>query len=470
MMMISRSIPLPELLQYSEAIVARRVKSADLFGITGAKSELRVHECFWPNATDPSRTLPTLVCPAGDDLETFFADVLTFYADAVPVSAQFHVLSRKSKDWLLQRGAPRDTASSYSVVIDRFHKLSVALSITEALTELLEGGSCPEYSPYAICRRSLSFSLAKGAAIFEICSSQAIADKWIELRKLAGMRFSPVVCMAIARIANIALNATRSQDSAEDEVESKLGDLFVGALSDRTFAEFLSRIYGQLPDYQRAYSGDFEGRITAFRKIVELIDGNSRGQDLDAVAIAFFCNAILPGSLTHIELLMRMLSARPTILVWYGFFAGISDQFDWRIAGNGVGQKLFRDLRTPLNLESPPSFDVSLDELLVLRELGLSERVLKPVQRGAMLVSIAPGIEIFARLADERVAQSSRQVAQAESEIQERISARIRQLRKLLAEAQNLLTDELHGEVLKSPKADPETRPARKKGTSRFYK
>ncbi len=467
--MISRCLSLPELLQYSEAKVARRVNSADLFAITGANSELRVHECFWPTARDPSRSLPTLVCPAGDDFETFFADALTFYADAVPVSAQFHVLSKKAKDWLLQRGTTRDTASSNPIVVDRFHKLSVALSITEALTELLEGGTYLEYSPYAICRRSLSFSLAKGASIYEICSSQAIADKWIELRKMAGMRFSPAVCMAMARIANIALSAKRSQELADDQVDLKLSNLFTGATSEQVFAEFLSRIYGQLPDYQRAYSGDFEGRITAFRNIVEVIDGKSRGKDLDAVSIAFFCNAILPGSLTHIELLIRMLSTRPTILVWYGFFAGVSNHFNWRAAGNGVGQKLFRDLQTPINLESPPSFDVSLDELRVLQELGLSEKVLKPVQRAAMLVSIAPGVEVFARLADERVVQSSRQVLQADFEMQERVFARNRQLRKLLAEAQNLLADELQGEVPKNPKGDPEIRPTRQKRTGRFF-
>jgi hypothetical protein len=124
----------------------------------------------------------------------------------------------------------------------------------------------------------------------------------------------------------------------------------------------------------------------------------NQGAEFDALTIAFFCNAILPGSLTYMKLLARLIKEYPSILIWYGFFSGLSENFDWRGVMSGIGRKLSRDICSPFSLEDQPYADVALEELVVLAHAGITVSTIKSIQQRSMLVSLLPGIEIFARL------------------------------------------------------------------------
>lgn len=474
--MIRRRLALTDILQIGGPVASRRPRAADLFSISG-KAELRVHECYWSDNTDPDNSLPVVVFPADNDLETFFADAVTFHSDLVPISAQFHVLNSDLRHLLVEVGsskpAGRSSKNHQSVLARR--KLLVSLAIVEATSELLASGEEPDYLPYAVSRRTLSFALARGAELYPSYAPARIASRCIQLRQLTGIKVLPEVYAAITRIVDFVANPPPPLDHVVGDESSlldvRLYELLNKETSDNYFAEYLSQSYGGLADYRRVYSGAFDGRMNAFQNIVDVIGARSRGDLFDSVAISFFCNAILPGSLTHIELLTRMLHIRPTILVWYGFFAGISENFDWRSVGNGIGQKLSRDIQATFAIENPPVADISLDELTVLQEIDAGEKLLKPVQRRAMLVSVLPGIDIFSRIAVEGDRQPSSRGMELDFVMRERSEAKNREIRRLLEQAQALLSEDLSSpDSPRVAKSSDNTKSSRRKSTGRFYK
>jgi hypothetical protein len=158
--------------------------------------------------------------------------------------------------------------------------------------------------------------------------------------------------------------------------------------------------YPRIETHIEQLHGPYDARLAAFTQIVTAVHAESFGLECDQIAVAFMCNQILPGSLSHIAVLEKLVEVFPAAIVWYGFFAMLStsnkrsDQSQPR----SLMLKLERDLVAPFSIVRRPTCDISLQELEVLSRVNQRPDWLNPSQQRALLVSIAPGVDIFARI------------------------------------------------------------------------
>ena len=439
----------------------------------------RQHDCYWRKAEESGLDLPAVVVPYSGDVETFYADVATYYPDMSPITAYMHVLSDEfiglSGIKELTNDKVKFENSDFSIAKNR---IWIALSIAEAASMVFSSGVIANSDvTYSICRRSLSFTIGRARFLYPYYPQEKVADRWHRLREISEMEFSPQCSASILWIARLAFNTLSSKqylEGATSEHINALRNLVLRSSSSAQFGQYLVDVYPKISEQLHVVTGDYDGRMQGLTEIINAIRMHRRGVELDAMAIAYFCNDILPGSMAHIKMLARYMREYPSILIWYGFFSGLSDEFDWRGVLAGIGQKLSRDICSPFSLESQQCADVALDELEVLTRVGLSASAIKPVHQRTMLVSLMPGVDIWCRLPIEGgvEARVTTQFAQYEGRIRE-IEARDWKLRHLLSEAEALLRiGDTKEATLSSNRpvkeVRPKTKPRTKKNRDRY--
>jgi hypothetical protein len=241
-------------------------------------------------------------------------------------------------------------------------------------------------------------------------------------------------------IENKMPNAPRG---ASNLLAPSIKNLIDGVYSLGEFAVKLDDLYPRIGSLRLGLGEHFDGRVPAFEKVAGAIVEAGRGHEIDGLALAFFANLIMPGSLGHTKLLSRRLEAYPSILIWYGLFAALSPDFDYRALFSGLGLKLVRDLETDFDLSEKPIADISLDELYIVSRIGLKSRIIKPVQTRSVLVSLLPGIDVFARFAgaNDPYQKSYDVRADSNERMDTGFAERDRQIARLLLQAQRLLSD-----------------------------
>lgn len=418
--------------------------SDDLFSTT-INTPPRLHKFYWRRGEKVGVELPSAVIPFNGDVESFYADVATYYPNISPISAYMHVLDDEffslSKLPVLEN---IKKATRYSGLGRAKHRIWVALALVEAASMAFNNGAGTDVGvTYSICRRSLSFTLARADILYPHYPRNNVVDKWLQLREISRMNFSPEICASIMWIASIAFDSSSPALDSQGQ-PSDLAEM-IRRMIDRTpshsqFTKYLSEIYPSISGHLHILTGNYDGRMQGLSQIINDVRVRSRGAELDAMTIAFFCNNILPGSLAHIKLLTKLIGEYPSILIWYGFFSGLSEDFDWRGAISGIGQKLSRDLYLPFNLEVHQSADIALEELAVLSRIKITVGAIKPIQQRTMLVSLLPGIDILCRMPTEDGVESHSEIRATHNEERNRqIDARDKQLQRLLSEAQALL-------------------------------
>ncbi|MDO8770389.1 MAG: hypothetical protein Q7K57_17145 [Burkholderiaceae bacterium] len=408
-------------------------RGGDLFS-TSNLNEPATHLCIYEDAD--ALGLPIIVVPAEDDLENFFADIATYFPERAPISAYIHVLHEATYRALgtepktdARRGDDKRELSAY-----------IGLILGDALSALRVGGNQSTLPGYSSCKRTLAYCIARAAVLHPHLSTQEISERWLRIRELSGMDASTNAAASTIWAADIVNGKfSQSNDPAIREFIETLS-LYVKkhAKRERVAASLIS-LYPKLHESAPLLHEAFEKRINAFSAIVNAVRQGSRGSVLDSLCVAFFCNLILPGSLAHSGLIDRLLPDLPDSMLWYGLFAGSSEEFSLTSSVGGVGQKLLRDLVASFDFLRRPTCDLSFDEYDVLARVPLRSEVLKPTQAKAVLVSLYPGVEVYVRSAMEEDDAGDRPLLS--SLLLER-DERANQVRQLLRQADQLLSGE----------------------------
>lgn len=441
-MLLRRAMSLSQLL--GSDVRTQGYVPSDLFS-TNVSVQPRVHDFFWPQNGDDDRTLPVIAIPAGGDLETFFADVATFYPNISPISAYMHVLGENLayQANFAEMGQPR-SFDLHSNDDERRTKIWVALTMAEAASNAAHNATGSDVDvTYSLCRRTMAFALARAAFLYPDLALDDVAGKWTQLRELTKMDFHPAVVASILWVARNLFEEQSERADAEDPVPAlsrMIRGFFDRSVSPTKFSDFLAGMYPEITPHLAPISGNYDGRMDALNRIITVIRRNPHGPENDALSIGYFCNAILPGSLSHVRLLSRFVAEYPSVLVWYGFFSGSSEGFDWKRPMSGIGQKLSRDICSQFSHDMRPSSDIDLEELAVLSRIGITSSVIKPVHERSMLVSLLPGIDVFARLPVDIENQGRHSAQDFRSADRDRqLAERDNQVQRLLSEAQQLL-------------------------------
>jgi hypothetical protein len=372
---------------------AKGAVAEDLFA-TAVTNAPALHRCYRMQGRTDS--LPMVVVPAASDIESFFATIATYYSTQTPISAYLYIVPEDFEqfidrpDLIIEWGA------------DRF-KSSLPLigaSFGEAMLASLRGADAPQMPTYASCRRSLAFVLGRATALYPTIDPHVVVERWERLRRITGLSTSSIASRSVLAIASFASSKKRSEQGASIPADlwGALSDLSSGLDRGDAVREALLSEYPSLAKAILDMSGPFDSRMTVFLEGVNLLQVNSRGSDLDSLAVAYLCNSILPGSFAHSKVLARLAGSFPSSLIWYGFFAASSSDFRIEGFGGGIGLKLLRDLSASFSFSRRPQCDLSLDELEVLLRVNIDSEMLKPCQKRIALISLLPGVDILSRM------------------------------------------------------------------------
>lgn len=400
----------------------------DLFS---KESRQALHECFWADAEDGLK-LPLALRPAQGDAESLFAEVATYFPSYTPITAYMRVLE---KDFFPEPQRKFREISPYLSELEL--KSAVGLAIGEILTASARTArSSIENVSYGAARRTLAFTVFRTAALHGSLESDAVVERWLRIREIMGLDSLTEQAATISWIRSI--QREKSPTPPEEGLRSYISEIICGRQSSRWLSSQLAEALGGIHKEVEALRGPFDDRIAAFRILVDAVAARFPSGEFGAVCIAFFCNEILPGSLTHHKLLNPFISLYPTALVWYSLFASLSEKFELRDSFSGLGLKMARDLLQPFSMGSRPTCDIAFSELEVLSRLPLKAEVIKPAQARACSIEILPGVETVFRIGNE---EESRTQTQEVRQLMDDQARRNDYLRNLLLDALDMVSD-----------------------------
>ncbi|WP_156368604.1 hypothetical protein [Duganella sp. Leaf61] len=419
----------------------------DLLTISGAV-EQPLHECYFEDGANSG--LPAFVVPYNDDEESFFADVATYYPAWSPVTAHIHVLRKEQIPEKIATTRARTKAKT------NIRPEKVTLSIWSALAYSEAASLCvihnlTEQEPsYGLCRRTLAFSLARASSLYPAIPTPVVTEKWNKLRAITHGEPIHLLIETVDFLSSVLKGVPQKTSNDQfGEVLPFFPDLdFRQFLTDDDYiGRYLLEYHPLVENAASELSGDFDRRMEAFQKIVDLVMKNPHSQLIDTVTIGFFANRILPGSMRYMRVLGRLLGNYQSLLVWYGFFSALSERYTSESAALAIDRKLQRDITQYFDLRISPQVDISIDEFHTISRVGLKSIALRPVQPRSLFVSLLPGIDVHVRLNEEFSDSDNK-----DSENLRQLKQRDRLLANVLNEAQKLLNTSLADDQF-SPKS-----------------
>jgi hypothetical protein len=400
--------------------------SADLFSSSLSRTTKR-HETFRLQPAD-GLLFPNVIVPASGDVEDFFASVATYYQEQSPLSAVVHILSGETANLMFRQYDPSNTSILRLSRPSRIAALGAAIG--EAALAGIEAHDVSASISYAACRRTLAFSLCRAKYLYQSTLQPDIFTKrWSRLRKLTGLNVSAAATDAVLCAHASGVGGSKGASNLP-HIEPTLSEALRALATrddsdDNLLVPALVELYPAMKQFLNDLKGAFDGRMTAFTRLVESIRAGSRGIRTDEIAVAFSCNRILPGSFAHVGVLASLVNVFPAALIWYGFLATLSGRHAPQQLNLGLLAKLERDLLEPFSFEQRPRCDISLEELEVLSQAPLRAETIKPTQQRVLLVALLPGVDIYTRFGIESDAIGERVRHSAEADDQYRRAVRI---------------------------------------------
>lgn len=407
-----------------EEKVGLKVSSVDLFSTT-LTSPARVHQTFRSNSG--VWQLPFVVIPAESELDNFFATVATYYFSQAPLTAYAHVLGKDIRE-CFDPAQPNIIPDGSGLNRRQLARLGACLGET-ALAAL--GSSEAALNPsYSACKRSLGYALARTIALYPSFDANVTLDRWERLRHLTGLAVSQDAVRAVCEIHAAAIDG--SAYLHESALASKLRAALVTHVAvphaNNELQNVLLECYPRLSEIAMDNTVPFDARMGSFLRAVEEIQRSSQGVETDSLAVGYFCNRILPGSFAHGKVLVRLVEFFPSVLVWYGMFCSTSTDFDARHFGNGLFEKLGRDMSQPFSFTQRPQCDLSLDELEVLMRGPLRPEIIKPIQQKIASIALLPGLDVFSRFTPDDDGHGSKDFAAVKAGVSDDRLIRVTQL------------------------------------------
>ncbi|WP_143451074.1 hypothetical protein [Janthinobacterium sp. BJB301] len=426
----------------------KNLSTAEIFGLTQSKSATpqdlftasgasapRLHECFYDENSEGD--LPCIIVPHNDDQESFFADVATYYPSWSPISAHVHVVNSSTIPHKSTLTRTRKAKTTPSIKVVAPLKFWSSLAFTEAASIIVMNRLNDKEPTYALCRRTLTFSLARSGILYPNIHSSKISEKW---NMLPGSILAESSAQLFETIRFLAgLLRSEGIENISDrflDIRAVLGGGSSFLINDKQICDYLLEFHPHIADSLNALSGDFDGRMDAFQKIVETIQDRPHSNLIDTVTIAFFANRILVGSMRYIKVLSRYLGMYDSLLVWYGFFSACSERYSVESVSLPIDRKLQRDISRVFDFRMTPEVDISIDEFLVLARVGMKPTTLRPLQARTIFLSLLPGVNVFVKMGEQLAEPEQR-----DAEILQNFQKRDQLLTNLLIEAQRLLSN-----------------------------
>lgn len=355
--------------------------SNDLFS-SSARRNLAIYDCFWSKHTD-ALDLPLAMAPPKGDFDSLFAEVATFHPSLTPISAYTHICSNHLIE---QLGIGKKKTMPPAGLDDRKLRLIISLITAEVMAAAFEGNSkstTPSIG-YSSCKQTIGYAFGRAFSLYSSFDFGDLARRWNLARRLTNQEAN-TQATAFLEFATMLWGNFNSNNPALRYLQGEIVESILLKEYIRLFD-----LKNEAIRMQEAYNS----RMGVFNSIVEKVVKSDADDQLKSSCIAYYCNTILPGSMTHIASLRELASSYPSIIYWYAAFASLSKEFDIRSAHSGVCLKVARDLTAPFSVEDRPDCDISIDELEVLSRVSLKASILKPREHRSFTISLLPGVNV----------------------------------------------------------------------------
>lgn len=438
--MIERRLELESVLAAQDII--EKFKD-DLFSEKNPPNQ-QLYRFLWRSEDEYKNMAPTSIIGDEDSILNLIADVATFYPDYSPISSYFHLFEESLGDpneiQILKRENQRNKICFPS---GNINNIWIALALSESITSLHLNSEHLQSVSFSLCRRSLSFTLARSLYLYPHYSLSNIIDRWKRLREISNLPVSSDSVDALSIISRFLSKSDLDVKAIYYEHIDLLSAIqnfadTVGSLDE--ISNIFSSQHPEINNFISFFEKSFDDRIGAFNNIIQQIVLNSQDKVLCSIAIGHFANLLLPGSLSHVKLVAKHENNYPGSLLWYGFFSGATPGFSAERAFGGLGRKLLRDLFCKFDPFLPPTADISLTELESLSRLRAKGDVIKPVHQKAVFVSLLPGVDVMSRFSDDEIDEQQKKIARTSSKNE--TNSRDSDVRKLIKAALVLLEGE----------------------------
>lgn len=338
--------------------------------------------------------LPQVVIAKDEDTEDFFAVLAAYYQTFVPITAFIHVLGKETSKLVSKDSFVADSKLSSKETLF-FRRALLGASIGETIVTSYRSSEAEDFGNYEACRKSLSFALCRSRLLHgENISADLIVDRWSQLRHFSWLDIS-----ALSNVAIDTIYGLFHRHNQPNHLLRRISGLLTNEEWGRGVLDYdLLDLYPSIKEFIPILSGPYDTRITGLTSIIGAIQSDSQGQQTDEIAIAYFVNSILPGSYRHYGILKRLINFYPSALVWYGFFASLSDLDFQNSMFSTLMSKLERDLFEPFSFELRPKSDISFEELETLSRVKFDIQTINSILSETVLVSLVPGVDIYVAL------------------------------------------------------------------------
>ena len=352
----------------------------------------------WGNSTDLEFSLPNLILVHEKSVTDFLAWVASYFREIEPFTAQCRV-STPSR----VADALRPIQTKWS---DAQKSIDIALIISEVAAYSI---GTPDVTklPFATYERSLSFAIAKALRQYgEFTESEseplssllsALEDTWTRARDLAGETPLGLDAKTVREVWGIVLQSGSTSRNSDDKDNldfiKSLRTFRREGFLDKRFLEVMPS--GLLSPQATLFEMDDisrEGRVLAFEEAaIRLSKSSKLSPRTRAFLLGFIASRISPGTLQHISVLFPFADQNRECLLWFGVFAGLSNNSDITTLSNGLGWILRREIERTIQLFDRPTCDISLEELAIYAHSNRGKRGgIRCTSHGILKIEIYP--------------------------------------------------------------------------------
>lgn len=348
---------------------------------------------IWPR--QPSRgEPPAVVVVESLRMREFLAWIWTYVPSCRPFTAYCRVLDLAGAKAWIERDPTHDRTSSLDV------GPLVGLILAEAAVNQHQAGF--ELITPAQCLSTHSYVLARVIATGLHDRLREVNDRYREVRQRTGTEGRLGQGEALASLGQILSDVTRTDGQGRSEQPSSAGRLLLaamqggGSMASSAWRDATEAVDPELSRLIDAMEGPREDRVVAVARAIELFR-RSGGPPPWTCALGYLVSQIAPGSLDHLGMLVEDRGPLREAVLWYGVFAGIHQRTGLLDVNDGLGRRLGRELRRPLQGLEAPRCDIAVGELDVALSGKSETSQFRVFRRGQLEVELIPGVSTVLR-------------------------------------------------------------------------
>lgn len=374
---------------------------------------------FWKDEPSDAAPFPTCIVGSEEQLAIVVTAINSSPSATTPVSAFSRLISTRDFNEYSRSKSMNFTGLLNAAI--------VALVMAEAVWHS-DGKVGLRQLSFAACKRTLSYAFGRAlAGQLGGDGLERLPSRWLEVYSILNPNVSSsqlrdtlsALTSALRTFASISWGLSPNSEATELAFAIHRGDrealrlfwskysrtLAPGIELDALQASTRENRANYLQAALYTFSGNEPGGVESGHGILESGRGisgsghgmsasghgiSSRGSEVGAAVCAFIATQIAPGSLEHLELLRQ--SGNPALVFWYALYAALQAPSDILSSQSGLGFKIYRGVASVEDLLSPPSADISYEEIKILERTGLDGLVRNFGHQNEVVVELVPGV------------------------------------------------------------------------------